>query len=100
MIDVDETAKARRLHRVARGSQGQIEIESVWCQAKCLHFPKENVSHWYDGSDLVGIEAWGFHGHWWTMKRPPADWQPRPAGYVEKAEIIWQEWHAAQRAKS
>lgn len=69
---------------------GEMEIERVWWRAKALHFPKDNVSHWYDGSELVGIEKWGFHGNRWCMKKPPADWKPMPPGYREEAERIWQ----------
>ena len=72
--------------------RGEPTIERTWWQAKALHFPKENVSHWYDGSDLVGIEKWGFHGERWTMKQPPKDWTPMPAGYRDAAEKAWQQY--------
>ena len=77
---------------------GEAIIESIWWEARPLHFPKDNVSHWYDGSELVGIELWGCHGAWWTMKPQPADWTPRPDGWVEAAEQRWQEWHASRTA--
>ncbi len=35
---------------------GDYDIEKVWWAARALHFPKLNVSCWFDGSDLVGIE--------------------------------------------
>lgn len=74
--------------------RGETTIERIWWQARALHFPKDNVSHWYDGSELVGIEKWGVHGERWTMKKPPANWQPMPAGYLEAAERVWREWLA------
>lgn len=72
-----------------QNGKGEYEIESVWWRARALHFPKDNCTHWYNGSELVGIETWGYLGYHWAMKKPPADWQPRPAGYVEEAERIW-----------
>lgn len=72
------------------------DIGTTWWQAKELHFPKLNVTVWFDGSDLVGIEHWGASGQQWCMKRPTADWQPAPAGYREEAERIWREWHEAR----
>lgn len=72
-------------------------IERVLWQAKALHFPKDNVSHWYDGSELVGIGKWGFHGERWTMKKPPADWTPMPPGYRQAAEKAWRDWHSRNR---
>ncbi|MEO3385118.1 hypothetical protein [Mesorhizobium sp. CAU 1741] len=74
------------------------EITRVWWQAKELHFPKLNVTVWFDGSDLVGIEHWGYREHKWTMKKPPANWEPMPAGYREAAERAWQEWQVASGA--
>jgi len=56
-----------------------------------LHaLPKLNCSAWFDGSDHVGIALWGIHGERWTMRKPPADWQPMPAGYRAASEAAWQ----------
>ena len=38
-----------------KGADGEHEIEKIWWAARVLHFPKLNVSCWFDGSDLVGI---------------------------------------------
>lgn len=78
---------------------GEYEIERIWWQAKALHFPKLNVSVWFDGSEMVGIEHWGFREPKWTMRLPPSDWQPMPAGYRAAAESAWQEWRAGQRPR-
>lgn len=72
-------------------------ISSTWWQAKKLHFPKLNVSVYFDGSDLVGIEDWGSNPPRWCMKKPPGDWTPRPPGYLEEAERAWKEWMLKQR---
>lgn len=32
---------------------GEYEIERTWWRAKVLHFPKLNVSVWFDGSERV-----------------------------------------------
>lgn len=74
---------------------GPAKIEGTWWQARELHFPKENVTHFYDGSELVGVEDWGHLPGRWCMKRPPADWQPRPPGYLDKAERIWTTYRLA-----
>lgn len=68
---------------------GASEISRVWWQAKELHFPKLNVTCWFDGSDLVGIEHWGYRRPQCCMRKPPPDWQPMPAGYRERAEATW-----------
>jgi hypothetical protein len=39
---------------------GEYDIERTWWQAKALHFPKLNVSCWFDGSEMVGLEHLGF----------------------------------------
>lgn len=74
---------------------GVAEIGRVWWQAKELHFPKLNVTVWFDGSELVGIEHWGCRPKQWTMRKPPADWQPMPADYMADAERVWRAWHQA-----
>ncbi|RUW92058.1 hypothetical protein [Mesorhizobium sp. M7A.F.Ca.US.010.02.1.1] len=58
-----------------------LEIDRVWWAARVLHFAKLNVSCWFDGSDLVAIEHWGFRRPKWTMKNKPRDWQPLPEVY-------------------
>lgn len=68
---------------------GVHEIERTWWASKILHFPKLNTSAWFDGSELVGIEHWGFRAPKWCMKKPPADWQPMPDGYRQAAEAFW-----------
>lgn len=57
------------------------DIEKVWWAAPVVHFPKLNVSTWFDGSQVVGIWHWGFRQEKWTMKLKPADWQPLPEVY-------------------
>ncbi|PBB21651.1 hypothetical protein [Mesorhizobium sp. WSM4313] len=52
---------------------GEADVDKVWCAARCLHFPKLNVSCWFDSSELVGIEHWGRRGDKWTMKNKPSD---------------------------
>lgn len=42
---------------------------------------RERRSCWFDGSDLVGIEHWGFRRPKWIMKNKPKDWQPLPEVY-------------------
>lgn len=49
--------------------------------ARVLRFPKLNVSCWFDGSELVAIEHWGYRRPQWCMKHRPADWQPLPDVY-------------------
>ncbi|WP_172370963.1 hypothetical protein [Mesorhizobium sp. NZP2234] len=79
--------------RWAEGA-GEYEIERTWWQAKVLHFAKLNVTVWFDGSQMVGLEHWGFRDPKWTMRLPPDDWLPMPAGYRAAAERAWQEWQA------
>ena len=69
----------------AKGS-GDHDIEKVWWAARVLHFPKLNVSTWFDGSEIVGIWHWGYRGEKWTMKLKPADWQPLPEVYRRARE--------------
>lgn len=68
---------------------GAGEIERTWWQSKMLHFAKLNVTCWFDGSQLVGIEHWGFRDQQWTMRKPGPDWQPMPPGYRQEAERVW-----------
>ncbi|QKC83615.1 hypothetical protein EB232_20250 [Mesorhizobium sp. NZP2077] len=63
-----------------------LEIDKVWWAARVLHFAKLNVSCWFDGSDLVAIEHWGFRGEKWCMRQKPADWQPLPEAYRKARE--------------
>jgi hypothetical protein len=79
--------------RWAEGA-GEYEIDRTWWQAKVLHFPKLNVSVWFDGSQMVGLEHWGYREPKWCMRLPPADWQPMPAGYRQESEQAWLRWHA------
>jgi hypothetical protein len=74
-----------------------LEIDRVWWAARVLHFAKLNVSTWFDGSEIVGIEHWGYREPKWTMRITPADWEPMPAGYRAAAESAWQEWRAEQQ---
>ncbi len=60
---------------------GDHDIEKIWWAARVLHFPQLNVSTWFDGSEVVGIEHWGFRRPQWCMKVKPADWQPLPVVY-------------------
>ncbi|MDX8525947.1 hypothetical protein RFM68_15700 [Mesorhizobium sp. MSK_1335] len=39
---------------------GEADIGKVWWAARCLHFAKLNVTCWFDSSDLVAIDYWGF----------------------------------------
>jgi hypothetical protein len=80
-----------------KAGSGEAEIDKVWWAARVLHFPKLNVSCWFDGSDLVGIEHWGFRRPQWCMKNKPADWQPRPRDPVEK-DRIFKDWINKRRA--
>ncbi|WP_095087613.1 hypothetical protein [Mesorhizobium sophorae] len=81
--------------RWAEGA-GEHDIERTWWQAKALHFPKLNVSVWFDGSEMVELEHWGFREPKWCMRLPPADWQPMPQGYRAAAEAVWQAWQARE----
>lgn len=58
-----------------------LEIDRVWWAARSLHFAKLNVSCWFDGSELVAIEHWGYRRPKWTMKLKPKDWVPLPEVY-------------------
>lgn len=94
----DDQLIHRPMHGWTPWTRGAAAVMLVWWQAKELHFPKLNVTVWFDGSDLVGIEHWGFRPAKWTMKLQPADWSPPPPGHREKAEKAWLEWQAKQGA--
>lgn len=76
--------------RWAKGP-GDHDIDKIWWAARCLHFPKLNVSCWFDGSDVVAIAHWGYRGEKWCMKLKPADWQPLPEVYRREREREQQE---------
>lgn len=42
---------------------------------------------YFHGSDLVGIEHWGYRREQWTMKKAPANWQPLPEVYRQAREL-------------
>lgn len=65
-----------------------------------LHFPKLNVSTWFDGSSVVAIAHWGFRGEKWCMKLKPADWQPLPEVYRLAREAKMQAAIDLARARS
>lgn len=67
------------------------QIDRVWWAARVLHFPKLNVSCWFDGSDLVGIEHWGFRREKWCMRLKRKKWQPLPECYRLERERAQQE---------
>ncbi|MEI9417576.1 hypothetical protein [Mesorhizobium sp. Cs1321R2N1] len=67
---------------------GDVEIGRVWWQARSLHFPKANVTLYFDGSEVVGEDRWGFHGDKFQMKKPPADWKPSPHIAAERDRQI------------
>jgi hypothetical protein len=50
--------------------------------ARQLHFPKLNVTVWFDGSEMVGLEHWGYRRSQWCMRKPPADHPPMPEEVV------------------
>ena len=59
------------------------DIEKVWWAARGLHFPKLNVSTYFE---VVGIWHWGYRQEKWAMKFKPADWQPLPEVYRRARE--------------
>lgn len=83
---------------------GEIPIDKVWWAARVLHFAKLNVSCWFDGSDLVGIEHWGYRDQKWCMKKKPADWQPLPEVYrlarEEEKQAALERFRAGQQARA
>jgi hypothetical protein len=81
------------------GGNGAYEIKAVWWAARVPHFPKLNVSWWFDGSDLVGIEHWGFRRARWTMKAKAAGWEPLPEVYRLERERERQEIFAKSKAR-
>ncbi|WP_106727247.1 hypothetical protein [Pseudaminobacter soli (ex Li et al. 2025)] len=76
---------------------GELKIESVWWEARDLHFPLDNATVYFDGSHLVGIQLWGAHGNHCCMRKPPADWKPRPKDPIEQDRIC-KEWINNRRA--
>ena len=70
---------------------GEADIDKVWWAARMLNFPKLNVSCWFDGSDLVGIQHWGYRPEKWCMKLKPKDWTPLPEVYRLERERAQQE---------
>ncbi|RUU27758.1 hypothetical protein [Mesorhizobium sp. M6A.T.Ce.TU.016.01.1.1] len=81
MRDSDLTERPGRGFTPWKEGTGELDIERIWWTARVLHFAKLNVSCWFDGSDLVGIEHWGFRRAQWCMKLKPADWRPLPEVY-------------------
>lgn len=61
-------------------------IDAVWWEARQLHFPKLNVTVWFDGSEMVGLEHWGYRREQWCMKKLPADHPPMPAELVQRRQ--------------
>jgi hypothetical protein len=53
------------------------------------------VTCYFDGSHLVGIDDWSFNIGRWCMKKPPADWQPRPPVFLQEAERAWLAYRTA-----
>lgn len=70
---------------------GEHQIEAVWYEARDLHFPKDNATVYFDGSELVGIQLWGVHGNQWCMKEPPADWKPKPSD-IREQDRMFKDW--------
>lgn len=106
-MDDPETDATRELQLHERPGEGwtpwahgnsECMIEATWWEARELHFPKENVTHFYDGSELVAIQLWGYHGYRWCMKIPPADWKPRPVDPVER-DRFFKDWLNRRRAE-
>jgi hypothetical protein len=101
--DPRSTSTAWLFQRPTRGwlpwakGTGERKIEHVWHEARPLHFPKDNATVYFDGSDLVGIQLWGVHGQTWCMKKPPAGWKPRPYDPIEQ-DRIFKDWINKRRA--
>lgn len=70
---------------------GDHDIEKVWWMSKTVHFPLLNVTVWFDGSEMCGLEHWGFRRAQWTMKKPPADHPPLPDKFKRERERAHQE---------
>jgi hypothetical protein len=81
MRDSELTERPGRSWTPWKEGPGEYDIERVWWAARVLHFAKLNVSCWFDGSDIVGIEHWGYRREKWCMKLKPAGWQPLPEVY-------------------
>lgn len=91
MRDSDLTDRSGQGLDAVGKDTGDHDIEKVWWMARVLHFPKLNVSCWFDGRELVAIEHWGYRRAQWTMKKPPADHPPLPAVYKRERERAKQE---------
>ena len=94
MRDSELTERPGRGWSPWKAGPGDLDIEKAWWAARVLHHPQLNTSTWFDGSDLVGIEHWGYRRLQWCMKLKPADWQPLPEVYRKARE---QEQEAAWR---
>lgn len=70
---------------------GDHDIDKVWWMARVLHFPKLNISVWFDGSEMCGLEHWGFRRAQWCMRKPPADHPPLPEAIKREREREQQE---------
>jgi len=95
---------------------GQSDIEKVWWAARVLHFAKLNVSCWFDGSDLVGIEHWPIAGRSGACgsSRPTESPCPRSTAWSESVKSrrpwtatasrpssgCWPPWSAAGGART
>ncbi|RWB14335.1 MAG: hypothetical protein EOQ40_30330 [Mesorhizobium sp.] len=55
MRDDELTERPSRGWTPWKEGNGEVDIDRVWWAARCLHFPKLNVSVWFDGSDMVGL---------------------------------------------
>ena len=93
-----------RASRHGKNGDGEDAIDKIWWAARMLNFPKLNVSCWFDGSELVGIQHWGFRTEQWCMRLKPKDWQPLPECYRLERERAQQEalerWRTEVRARN
>ncbi len=87
----DDEGPRKGWTRWTYGGNPEAAVGAVWWDAVILHFPKDNVTHWYDGSELVGEWKWGIHRDRYRMKKPPAGWKPWP-GQREATESAWKDW--------
>ncbi|AZO25000.1 hypothetical protein EJ070_32950 [Mesorhizobium sp. M1E.F.Ca.ET.045.02.1.1] len=81
MRDDELTERPSRGWTPWKEGNGEADIDKVWWAARCPHFPKLNVSVWFDGSDMVGLAHWGYRREKWCMRLTPKDWQPLPDVY-------------------
>ncbi|WP_434721344.1 hypothetical protein [Mesorhizobium sp. RIZ17] len=79
---------------------GLANIEAVWWDARVLHFAKLNCSCAFSGSELVGIEHWGYGGDKWTMKKPPVEHPPLPEEFRLERERVREERLARAKAEA